>query len=247
MNISYFRLKTIGFMIVLSCLLSACAMQKTPVVQQDLKDAYQKAVKDAVIAEPFEIYRNLVAIVPWNRNLAWKKDKNGQNEFLRVVTWTNYDGYDDKIGQSVKVSREIWVTTVPELQNFCREQTGDRTLRMEQLLGLPPNTGKTRLVEMWVRPDDLFRPSADSEISDREAETAFRIPNDFVKVSDDYVSWFNALKMTSYGPDGYPWTRLGYTYDWGKTGDHVGLSEFVILKGSVVEIHSVSTESQYCQ
>ena len=29
----------------------------------------------------------------------------------------------------------------------------------------------------------------------------------------------------------YPWTALGYTYDYGKE-DHYGLSEFVLLKGS---------------
>jgi hypothetical protein len=26
----------------------------------------------------------------------------------------------------------------------------------------------------------------------------------------------------------YPWTSLGYTYDWGNPFTHVGLSEFVV-------------------
>jgi hypothetical protein len=26
----------------------------------------------------------------------------------------------------------------------------------------------------------------------------------------------------------YPWTSLGYTYDWGNPDNHVGLSEFVV-------------------
>jgi len=55
---------------------------------------------------------------------------------------------------------------------------------------------------MWVKPGDLFRPSADPEISDREAETEFRRQNNYVTVSDDSVKWFNELKMRSYSVDG---------------------------------------------
>ena len=43
-------------------------------------------------------------------------------------------------------------------------------MRLEKLLGLPPNSGKTKFVEIWVRPQDLFRPSPDPEITDCVAE-----------------------------------------------------------------------------
>ncbi len=44
----------------------------------------------------------------------------------------------------------------------------------------------------------------------------------------------------------YPWTQQGYTYDWGNPKSEVGISEFVIRKGSTVVIKSVSTLDQYC-
>lgn len=247
MKIRCFHVKAISLLLVLSYLFSACAIQKQTLRQTDLENAYYTAVKDAEKAEPSEISKNLIAIVPSNNNLVLKKKEDGQNKLLLVVTWTNYAGYDNKLGQSMVLSRDIWITTVPEVKNFCKNLKGNTTLRLEQLLGLPPNAGKTKFVEMWVKPGDLFRPSADPEISDCEAEIDFRISNKFVNVSDDYIKWFNELKMKSYGTNGYPWTRLGYTYDWGNVRNHIGLSEFVIIKGTIVEINSISSTFQYCQ
>jgi hypothetical protein len=45
----------------------------------------------------------------------------------------------------------------------------------------------------------------------------------------DYKNFINNRKKylyTSASP--YPWTALGYTYDWGNSLNHVGLSEFVV-------------------
>lgn len=242
MKIRYSHIKAISILLVLWCLFSACAIQKQTLHQADLENAYHNAVKDAEKAEPSEISKNLVAIVPSNNNLVW--NKKGE---LLVVTWTNYPGYDGKIGKSIVLPKDVWITTVPEVKNFCQKIKGNKILQLEQILGLSPNTGKTKFVEMWVKPGDLFRPSADPEISDGEAETDFRISNRFVKVSDDYIQWFNKLKMESYGANGYPWTRLGYTYDWRNDRHNVGLSEFVIIEGATVKIHSISTTLQYGQ
>ena len=64
-------------------------------------------------------------------------------------------------------------------------------------------------------------------------------------ISPDYMSWFNNQKATSYGADGYPWTRLGYTYDWGNPEGPIGLSEFVIRAGATVGVDSVATNADY--
>ena len=45
----------------------------------------------------------------------------------------------------------------------------------------------------------------------------------------------------------YPWTRLGYTYDWGPAKSPVGLSEFVVFKGSTVGVRKVYTNEEYFQ
>ncbi len=237
--------KRFTLFLLVSCLFSACALQSPALDQADLQKAYHSAIVDAETAEPAEISNNLVAILPSNDKLVWKNRNDAQNAMLLVVTWTNYDGYDNKIGQSLKLSREVWVTTAPEIKNYCKTLNGNKALRLEQLLGLPANAGKTRFVEMWVKPGDLFRPSADPEITDCEAETEFRSSNKYVTVSDNYVKWFNELKMRSYSVDGYPWTRLGYTYDWGDHHRHIGLSEFVIIPGATVEINAISPTMEY--
>ena len=240
-----FQAKRFTLVLLVSYLFSACAAQSPALEQADLQKAYQSAIVDAERADPTEISNNLVAIVPSNERLVWKNRDDANNARLLVVTWTNYNGYDDIVGQSLNLSREVWVTTAPEVKNFCKGLKENRSLRLEQLLGLPPKAGKTKFVEMWVKPGDLFRPSADPEISDREAETEFRTSNKFVTVSADYVKWYNELKMQSYGTNGYPWTRLGYTYDWGDRRRHIGLSEFVIMPGATVEINAVAPTSDY--
>jgi hypothetical protein len=239
------RLRNLLRLLLVSHLFTACAAQQPAIDQTSLKQRYQDAVIDASIAEPSEISKNLVAIVPSNTRLFWKNQNDSLNTRILVVTWTNYNGYDGKIGQPVSVSKEIWVTTVPEVKNFSRNLKQNHSLRLEQLLGLPPNNGKTKFVEMWVRPADMYRPSADPEITDSEAETGFRSPNRFIKVSEEFRKWYNDLKSQSYGENGYPWTRLGYTYDWGKNDNHIGMSEFVIIPGSTVEIHSITPTEQY--
>jgi hypothetical protein len=60
------------------------------------------------------------------------------------------------------------------------------------------------------------------------------------------ADWIEALRKSSYGAMGYPWTQLGYTYDWGGDGDEVGLSEFVVRKGSEVVVKDVFTVAEYC-
>ena len=100
---------------------------------------------------------------------------------------------------------------------------------------------------MWVLPHDLFRPAPDPEISDHEAELDFPVSAKFVTVSEEYQTWFHHQMQYSYGSNGYPWTRLGYTYDWGNQTSEVGLSEFVIRAGATVSIHAVVGTLEYCQ
>ncbi len=239
------------FLISSSVLLfNGCATLPTKVSADDLKGAYLIAVADAKTAEPNEISRDLVPIVETNEDLVWR-DENKKE--LLVVTWTSWDGYDKNVGKTMVMSRKVWVTTVPELRNFSKDNRLSKgtptamSLRLEQLMGLPPNNGKDRFVEIWVSPEDLFRPSPDPEITDREAELDFPKPKKIIAISNEYILWFSVLKSKSYGKDGYPWTRLGYTYDWGNKKSEVGLSEFVILEGAKVKIHSVTKTIDYCK
>jgi hypothetical protein len=97
---------------------------------------------------------------------------------------------------------------------------------------------------MWAKPDDLFRPAYDNEIDKKVSGLKFP-----VNVSSDYVTWFNNNIISSYYPSNgsnkYPWTRLGYTYDWGNPSTKIGLSEFVIKKNSKVIIKSKLPTKDY--
>jgi len=224
-------------------LFSSCSGYSETPQGIDIQEAYRNAIEDARTAESSEISRNLVAITGYNDELIWEGEP-GESSVL-VVTWTSWDGYHSKAGESITCTRDIWVTAVPDVRDFCVESSlsGDElTLRLEQLLGLPPNSGKGWFVEIWADVDDLFRPSPDPDITDHEAEL------DFPKnVNEEHILWFNELKDKSYGENGYPWTRLGYTYDWGNPEREIGLSEFTLTSGAVIEVHSVSNTSDYCE
>lgn len=226
-----------------------CPPAPTPdPTDEELREAYARAVQDAATVEPDEIDQKLTPIVRYHDGLIWK-DEPGSSSVL-VVTWTSYTGYNDKVGQTIQATRDIWVTVSPEVQEFCQSEKPSPehlTLRLEELLGVPPHNGKTTFVEFWVNPSDLFRPSPDPEITDREAELDFPQAAGAMAISDWYTQWFETLLATSYGENGYPWTRLGYTYDWGNPKTKIGLSEYVIRQGAMVEIHRVAGTEDYCR
>jgi hypothetical protein len=239
----------------------------------DPQAEYNQACADAAIITPAKISKNLTAIVPENTNLVWENNVVGSR--VLVVSWVDQNacniykcpagGCDPsatcKEGKECQYSRDTYVTLAPELKNFFKGTIPD-PMRIAQLLGLPPAdaTNKVCFLEMWVSPDNLFRPAPDPEITDSEAEidfpgskysTRFRQYSSTELVYADmncdpaqcsacnqqwnecgFTSYENYIKnrkkyiYTAANP--YPWTGLGYTYDWGNYNNHVGLSEFVV-------------------
>jgi len=210
---------------------------------------YRAAIEDARVAEPEEIVTTLTPITPYNDRLVWRTVGDSTRQ-VRVVTWAGSDTLPGRTaGDTVTVKEDVWVTAVPDLRRFCRALAlrGDRLrLRLAQRLGLPPDADYDRFVELWVRPSTLVRPCPDPEVTDRECEITFPSPKQHARVSEAHREWFRTLKQTSYGPDGYPFTGLGYTYDWNASTDAVGPSEFVIRAGAPVEVHSRTDTDAYC-
>lgn len=257
----------------------------------DPQAAYDAAVEDAKTVSEAKLWPSLTAIVPQNPYLSWENGVPGSR--VLVATWlgnaTACASYGDPNGSGCKAGQECaaywynsWVTVVPEMKWFLGRSPS--LLRVMQLLGLPPPTDgqtldSTCVLELYVSPAHLFRPSPDPEVSDREAELSFPVDG-FRKYDDSllvysempcdaarctsctssgkcgmttYRSWFENRRAYVYsttavnGP--YPWTGLGYTYDWGNPHPpHVGLSEFVINAGTTgvpVFIRSVSSTRDY--
>ncbi len=159
---------------------------------------------------------------------------------------------------------ELWVTVEPNLQRFCANYAAGRgqhkaklTLRLEQRLGLPPASNKTTFVRVRLAqptPDVIFRPCMYPTTS--EAHCPLGPPPQ--EVDDNHKNWLYRQYYSSYGQarvSSFPWTSLGYTFDWAPAenaeGDtefqKYGESEFVIRKGAPIEILEAVDTMNYCK
>ena len=142
-----------------------------------------------------------------------------------------------------------WITTAPEMMDFMKKNNfssqSSLHLRIAQILGMPPDTQNDFFVEYWVYPRNLFRPTPDPEITDHEADLYF--PS---SASRKHISWFQNEMKNKYDTSSataFPWTRLGYTYDWDNPLHPVGFSEFVVDTSSVVTVKNIYTSWEYYQ
>ncbi len=205
-----------------------------------LDQMYGNAIEDAMTARSSEIYTSLTPIMESNGNLTWQGESGSKS--VLVVTLTRFTS-SYPVGETVNTTwGDTWVTVVPEIKTFFHNSPTpvNLTLRAMQLLGLPSSNANTHFVEVWVNPQDLFRPAPDNEINDTTAQLNF--PD---SVTPEYKKWFNDNIIYSYFPYRYPWTRLGYTYDWGNSVSHVGLSEFVLKQNSIITVESSNPIEQY--
>ncbi|MEI6090569.1 MAG: hypothetical protein WCR42_08975 [bacterium] len=211
-----------------------------------LEEKYQSAIVDAMIADSNEISHSLIPVVLWNSDLYWQRFED--TTYVLALILTKYPS-SYPVDQTVATSwGDTWVSVVPELHDFFKNYQFSTDsalqLRLQQLLGLPATSGSQYLVEAWVKPENLFRPAPNYAISDTVADLYF--PSG---INPEYIIWFNNNIITSYYPEKgktkYPWTRLGYTYDWGNPMHEEGLSEFVLRKNSQVIVKSVKTPREY--
>lgn len=243
------RVRQMVFFVLLASvqfLAVSCGEEAVSQPNHNPEELYFAAVRDAEVAEPGEISRNLTAITANNPELVW--EEGAELPRLLVATFTGDWGESVQVGSDLVMTGKVWVTVAPQVKYYFAEHSDERNqlpLRLEQLLGLPPESGKDRVMEFWVNPADLFRPAPDPEISDHEAGLEFPM-SPYTRVRGEYTRWFDEMKATMYGDDGYPWTRLGYTYDWAPNGTEIGLSEFIIIEGASVTVHSITDVNVYC-
>ncbi len=183
---------------------------------------------------------------------------------VKLVTWirgSQIPKYRNEHGSATTAAGDIWVTVEPMLQRFCRQYTSrhsvtgtELTERLEQRLGLPPGAGKTHFVEITVADPSslkhLFRPCAVPSTSSLTCA-----PGAPLNTADpQYRLWFLTQYYSSYGtalPYSYPWTALGYTFDWGLDDQgqtvRIGESEFVIPQGAPIQVGPITTTDDYCR
>lgn len=154
--------------------LYASVIQPSLAPSLSIEQMYEKAIDDAMIAKPSEIYSGLTPIVETNLNLSWRGEPG--NKSVLVVAWTKYNS-SYPVGETVNTTwGDTWVTVVPEIKTFFKDHVdpnSNLTLRVKQLLGLPPNNSNLYFVELWVNPQSLFRPTPDNEVNDTVSQLTF--------------------------------------------------------------------------
>lgn len=215
------------------------AMMVTAMFAEIVDGLYANAVADAVDALPEEIYP-LVTLTADSSMATW--DDQGR---VLLLTWHNDpDSYPQ--GETIALQdQEVWTFTDQEIRAWYQEEGEDAAsieLRLEQLIGLPPDSQYTHVSALWVKPDDLLRPAYCVDVTDGAMHNYFS-----GEMDQDYLEWFENNIQWSYTNSAYPWTRLGYTYDWALYGDEYGLSEFIIRPGSEVAVEFTQTTQQFVQ
>lgn len=255
----FFKLSLLTLILFYGCSQKETIYEPTGPDMAALKKQYKLAVIDARTAEPYEISRNLVAInyysdsMAGEGNLTWSGDSTGKMRLL-VVSWMKQSNTQYwPVGKTFKTSNNMaylsWITTVPEIMGFLKKShfntQSDLHLRIAQRLGMPPDSKNDYFVEFWVYPENLFRSTPDPEITDHEAELYF--PS---TASQKHISWFmNEIKnkYDTSSTSAFPWTRLGYTYDWANPIQPIGFSEFVVDTSSLVTVKRILSSWEYYQ
>ncbi len=215
---------------------------------------YTKALASA--AQPSFAKRsfNLTKISTENPNLKWMEI--GGEQYVLVSSWkadAKYYKNDAESGFYNTGKYPIWVTAAPDLQQWLAKQqrkyknVKSLDKRLKQLLGLPPNADKKIFVEFWVRPQDLIRPCVDTDVTDNSCEIL--LPNGASPDCGNLV-WLADQARASFADSTlyrrYPFTQLGYTYDWKRNNKrHEGLSEFVIGKNKNIVVEGFFETKDY--
>ncbi|GHV91023.1 hypothetical protein AGMMS50268_15260 [Spirochaetia bacterium] len=234
--------KLVFLPVIIAFVLLGCAStgQAAPISGADL---YRAAMIDSMIAEQDEILP-LVNISPEDPLTTWKDGKTLLLSFHRFPdSYIAGTDYVTKYG-------EVWTFTDKEMIKWFRENrtrrelaaasVSDWTFRFNQLLGLPEDRDYTHVSAMWADPADVKRPAFETGIT--RQVTGVKLPPD---ADPSYKEWFNGNIIWSYFDSAYPWTRLGYTYDWADNGTEYGLSEFLIQKNATVQVEWTRTIGEF--
>lgn len=232
---STFRLLVVGLGLAV---LAGCTTPASRVASSgadaSMNEIYAEAVNRSAIVNSSYV-RPLVAI-PSDQTM------------VNVVTWTTQETAEKYyvIGEA-KVGVDVWVTIAPQIKLLCSAYSTEADalkLRLQQLLGLPPDPAARVFVVMKVRATHIFRPCPDPDPTKDKCGPEFPAG---LADGEAHKAWFAEQTVSRYrDPKGYPWTRLGYTYDWNPETLRYGASEYVVRKGSPVTVKDRVPTQAYC-
>lgn len=204
------------------------------------EELYAMAVKDAAIAEEDEI-KPLVSLTKNDPLVTW--DDQGR---VLLCTWHSYpDSYPE--GETVTAQwGYIWTFTDKEIATHAGElmESEDAVMRLRQLISINPDKTHSTVTGLWVNPSDVIRPAYQSDAAEGSMRVAFQTGEE---LDESFKGWFDQNILDSYYYGNYPWTRLGYTYDWADNGKEYGMTEFLIKKGAQAEVAFTETTAEFLQ
>lgn len=245
-----------------------------PPLKASLWELFFSAVETARYPDRSKISKDLLPLLPEEGKLAWRDGR------VLLVNWTRAEYYSDpsyRRGHEFPLYGDTWFTVFPEVKDFCESFEGeDLAMRLRQLIGLPPDAGDDAFLEVWIRPEDVFRPCPDPETTDSQCQVEiplvdFPPPRDgerppwhcpptgaaprqvggkFQMVFQAHLTWMCDNWTSSHSnedpKENFPWTALGYTFDWGNPENPRGPSEYVALAGTPVVFERLEKTETYC-
>ncbi len=211
-----------------------------------LKQEYLTAVENACTPTARKICHSLPAITSPGDNyrMEWIEGKD-KKPFILVCTMTSSAKAQSwpEDCNSIPENRYLWVTLPYDLEEHLRlsplcSDSLECRMQILQMLGLPPHSPYDCLMFFYAERDHLFRPCPDPEIND--SETSLDFPPG---TSQEHRKWFtNNLKYSYLPSSPYPWTQLGYTYNWHHAAiNTIGPGEFIAPPGTGIKIKRIVT------
>jgi hypothetical protein len=226
-----------------ACLaLGACAFQPHPEAasSEELQRQYQRAIEQAAVRHP-----------DWNIPL-WSF---GDASVVLVSTFTDDPALDT-------VTQYNWVAPTAQVRSLCHGKSNP-VLFLEELLGLPPqlipDPGKRWHVYTFeVSQKAIFRPcpgGMDRSVPNHprcNAGTSLdpNLDQETVRFLLQQLWYSHRTAILSGGAleFGYPWTGMGWTYNWDPhSRSHIGVSEFVVQTGAAASNVSDESPTQFCR
>jgi hypothetical protein len=172
----------------------------------------------------------------------------GDSTWVAALVRAN-DYYKYWRGKNVTSDRFTWVFIPENFMNVCRNKNitnianqQTRSTRLCKLLGLDVDARDT-IVYMRVLRDSLFRPAYNTSVVNR-VTNADRGSNTIINGGNARIKrWMIGEQRTNV----YPWTRMGYTFDWGgqlnwgNSVDYIGVSEFILKPNTPITVPDTVT------
>ena len=232
-SISIIRTSSILLIIIIIGTLFSCAKKLSD------DELFERAVRDAVIIDKDEVLP-LVNVNKDDKNVKWDGDK------VLVAFMHKYpDSYPK--GEEIELKwGNVWCVSEEEMRKWVLDNekgVTDWSVRLHQVLGMPVSKGYTTVTALWVDAELLYRPA---NVTDPNAEMSVTYQKTGNEEFDSmYKEWFDGNIIWSYFDSAFPWTRLGYTYDWADNGREYGLSEFLIFSGASAKVEYTYSVEEY--